>query len=502
MTKKVKVMKYSMPESKGIKSEWIYNYVKLLEDRRLATHDLIILKDGDIIYEAYWKPFNKESLHRQYSVSKSFVGIAIGFLEQDGLISLDDTVLKLFPEYLENCTDDNLRNMTVRNMLMMATAKPPQGWFEARTDDRVKFYFSNTNPESYPAGKLFWYDSTGSFVLGALVERITGKLLIEYLREKLFDKIGVSDTAYCLKCPGGHSWGDSAVLCTARDLALVAQFMLNGGEWKGEQILNRDYVTAATSKQIDNCTYGDNEFESQGYGYQIWRTLDNSFFFNGMGCQLAICVPDKNIVLVYNGNNLSYAHAKGLIVENFFDMIVRPAVDSALPENKESQRKLADYTKKLSLYAIKGESHSAVCDTVNNKTYKLDKNPMGISKIRFKFTDNGGVMYYTNEQGDKEIPFGWQRNEFSLFPERGYSDEVGSVSSDILYKCATSAAWTKPDSLHIKVQIIDKYLGVLDMKFGFADDKIAVQMFKVAEDCLHKYQGFAGGQAINKGLQL
>ena len=383
-------------------------------------------------------------------------------------------------------------------MLMMATAKPPQGWFEARTEDRVKFYFSNTNPESYPAGKLFWYDSTGSFVLGALVERITGKPFMEYLREKLFNKIGVSKEAYCLKCPGGHSWGDSAVLCTGTDLARVAQFMLNGGKWNGEQILNRDYVTAATSKQIDNCTYGDNEIESQGYGYQIWRTLDNSFFFNGMGCQLAVCVPDKNIVLVYNGNNLSFPHAKSLIIEKFLEMIARPAVNGVLPEDTDSRKKLADFTNDLSLYAIKGYSDSAIRDKVNNKTYELDTNPMGISKIKFTFTDNGGVMYYTNEQGDKEIPFGWQRNEFSLFPERGYSDGVGSVSSEILYKCATSAVWAKPDSLHIKVQIIDKYLGVLDMKFGFSDNRIAVQMLKVAEDCLQKYNGFAGGKYTEK----
>ncbi len=227
-------MKYSTPEAKGIKSEWILDYVRRLEERHLATHDLIIMRGGEVIYEAYWKPFHKDSLHRQYSVSKSFVSIAIGFLEQDGLISLDDTVSKHFPEYLEDCEDENFKNMTVRNMLMMATAKPPQGWFESRPKDRVKLYFDNPSKASYPAGRLFFYDSTGSFVLGALVERIVGKPFMDYLREKLFDKIGVSSEAYCLKCPGGHSWGDSAVLCKGMDLARVAQFMLNGGSWNGE----------------------------------------------------------------------------------------------------------------------------------------------------------------------------------------------------------------------------------------------------------------------------
>ncbi len=217
-----------------------------------------------------------------------------------------------------------------------------------------------------------------------------------------------------------------------------------------------------------------------------------------MGCQFAICVPDKDIVLVYNGNNLSYPHAKSIIIDSFFDMIVRKAQSVELPVSTDAQRELSSITEGLSLFAIKGETHSSVYNEVNNAVYELDENPMGISRISFSFAVDGGVMYYTNDQGDKEIPFGWSKNKLSLFPECGYSDEIGSVGSDILYKCAASAAWMLPDSLHIKVQIIDKYLGVLDMRFGFNDGRIAVQMFKVAEDCLQKYNGFAGGRAVGK----
>ena len=193
-------------------------------------------------------------------------------------------------------TDENMRKITVRDMLMMSTAKTPKDWFGARHPDRVKFYFENTDTVSRPGSTVYEYDSPGSFVLGAALERRVGMPFMDYLRPRLFDKIGVSDNARCLKCPGGHSWSDSAVICTARDLLLLGKFLMNGGSWNGEQLLSREYVREATSKQIDNNPLGVESYCTQGYGYLIWRTYDNSFFFNGMGCQLCVCVPDKAFI--------------------------------------------------------------------------------------------------------------------------------------------------------------------------------------------------------------
>ena len=244
-------MKYSTPEALGISSEDIKKYIDILEENKLATHNVIIARGDSIIYEKYWAPFNADFLHRMYSVSKSFVSIAIGFAEQDGLLALDDPMIKHFPEELNNQKDDNLKNQTVRDMLMMCTAKGNPRGLDSKVSDRVRFYFENNFSVSRPSGKLFEYDTTGCFVLGALVERLTGMKLMDYLRMKLFDKIGVSKEAYCLESAGGHSWGDSAVMCTAKDLLLVARFCLNKGKWNGKQLLNEKYITDAVSKQVD-----------------------------------------------------------------------------------------------------------------------------------------------------------------------------------------------------------------------------------------------------------
>ena len=485
---------YAKPESVGIKSKNIHRYIELLEEANLCTHCLIIMRHGKIISENYWEPFHKDFLHRQYSVTKSFVSLAIGFLEQDGMIDIDLPVSRYFPEELKNQPDENMKNQTNRHMQMMTTAKTNENWFEARCEDRVRFYFENSLDETRPAGTVFQYDSTGSFVLGALVERITGKELMTYLREKFLDKIGFPKEAYMLKCPGGHSWGDSGLVCKATDLLRTTQFVMNNGRWNGEQLLNREYITKATSKQTDNNIMGVNTYRTQGYGYQFWRAYDNSFLFNGMGDQLAICVPDTDIIMVINSDNQGNIHSRKTIVDNFFDLIVRRAVDGGIAESHEDTDKLEDYAATLKLFAVKGESYNAIQEKCSGVTYNMNDNPMGITKIRLCFTGDKGVFCYTNAQGDKEIPFGMGHNEFSEFPQEGYSDEIGSQKGTRLYKCAASGAWVSDYQLLIKVQIIDTYFGYLNIGIGFTEDnKIGVCMTKAAEDFLNEYQGFAGG---------
>lgn len=491
------MFKYTTPEKKGISSQDIEKYIRLLESRRLSTHDIIIMRGEEIVFEHYWKPFDKDFSHRMYSVSKSFISLAVGFAIQEGYITLSTKIADLMPEEMKlQESDENMRELTVRDMLMMSTAKQPEYWFSARHPNRVRFYFENNSEFSRPGGTIYEYDSPGSFVLGAAIERLVGMPFMEYLRPRLFDKIGVSKDAKCLVCPGGHSWGDSAVLCTARDLLLVSKFCMNGGKWNGEQLLNESYVRAATSKQIDNNVGGLESYCSQGYGYLFWRTWDNSFFLNGMGCQLGVCVPDKDIVFVYNGDNQGNDLAKSVIMDGFFDFIARQAKDTELPENKAAEESLKKYTEQLKLYAVKSE-HNDFEKLIDGKVYTLNKNPMGITKLSFKFTSGRCEMNYTNQQGDKTLYFRIGENEFSRFPQEGYSDKVGSqFAPGRYYKCAASGGWIEEKKLFIRVQAIDDYLGILNMTFGFKDENtVGIFMNKTAEDFFTTYQGFATGKA-------
>ncbi len=489
-------MDYTAPEKKGISSKKIQEYIEVLEKNRLSTHDLIVARGDSIVFEAYWEPFHSDFLHRMYSVSKSFVSIAVGFLEQDKKLSLDDPISKYFEEELKKQQDANMRNQTIRHMLMMCTAKLERNWFTARTSDRVRFYLENDTKQSRPSGTVFQYDSTGSFILCALVERISGMPFMEYLRVKLFDKIGVSKEAYCLKCPGGHSWGDSGVLCKPSDLLKIARFVMNKGRWNGEQILNERYISEATAKQVDNNFWDEDEFDTKGYGYQIWRAGENAWLFNGMGCQFALGIPDQDLIMVYNGDNQGKETAKKIIIDSFFDLIVNTAEDEAIEGGEEAYAHLRSYCEGLTLQAASGSRQSDWMSRVDNVAYRMDDNPMGITRLQLSFHGEEGCLKYTNGQGDKELHFGMSRNVYGMFPQEGYSDGVGSVCAPgNFYRCAASGAWVEPHKLYIKVQVIDRYFGILNMFFSFRDNLVGVYMNKSAEDFLNEYVGYAGGIA-------
>ncbi len=489
------------PESVGVRSEDIKRYVECLENASLATHSIVMMKHGKVFYEAYWKPFNENFLHRMYSVSKSFVALAVGFLEQDGLISLDDKIIDCLDEETTKNANDKIKTQTVRDMLMMCTGKPlaPWNWFESGAPDRVKWYFdtSNENPETHKTpGTIFEYDSTGSFVLGAMVEKKTGKKLMEYLREKMFDKIGVSKEAYCLECPGGNAWGDSAALCTSLDLAKIVNFTMNMGRHNGEQILNEKFVKDATSNLVSTSTVGFT-VSSYGYGYLIWRTRDNSFFFNGMGCQFGIAIPDKDMVFVINSDNQGILNAKSSIIDPFYEIVVHNTSEDAISENEKALKDLTEFSNNLKLFSLKGSIETKMQEKINGKTFKLKENPMGIKDVKFIFNGNENIFEYTNAQGKKELKFGINENAFGKFPQEGYSDMVGGTKAPgNYYDCAASLRWTHENQFEIFVQVIDKYMGRLHMQFALKDENtITISMSKVAENFMNEYQGYAEGKA-------
>lgn len=492
-------MNFKSPEECGISSANIEKFIKAIEDRRLYTHNVLIAKGDSIIFEKYWKPFDENFLHRQYSVTKSIVALAVGFAEQDGLVELDAPIYRYFPEEAALSKSELIANQTVREMLTMRTALVPQSWFKGVKDDRVKFYFENTTVSNKrPAGTIFRYDSSGSFILCALVERVSGKSFMDYMREKCFDKIGVSPEATCLTCPGGHSWGDSAMLCTARDLLKMARFTMNLGRWGGEQLLNENYVKTAISKLTDNNDEFVYEFNTLGYGYQIWRTYDDSFFFNGMGGQLAVCVPHKDLILIYNGDNQGQPNnfaSKKNVIDSFFDLIVRAEHNITCPKKKQAS--LAEYTKDLKLITVAGETESEFSKKINGKTFVLDKNNMGIKWLRFSFSSERSKMEYENATGEKTLYFGMGKNVFEKFPEEGYSDLVGGkYAPGNFYDAATSGAWIESQKLGICVQVIDKYFGRLNMQFGFKDENtLGIYMIPVAENFFGEYSGYAAGYA-------
>ena len=486
------------PEQAGISSKNVLKFFKTLEKYHFCTHSILMARGKDIFAEGYYAPFHQDFKHRMYSISKSFVAVAVGLAVEDGLLSLDDKFVKFFPEYINENVNEKMKDMTVRDMLKMETSQTGQvGWFYSGTDDRCEVYFRT--PAKRVPGTTWEYDSPGSFMLGVIVEKLTGKPFLEYLKERFLVKGGFSRDAHCLQCPGGHSFGDSAVMCTARDLLVFARFVMDGGVIDGVRYMNEEFLLEATKKQATNDHDGSVAYNTYGYGYQIWKTRNDGFAFIGMGDQFAICDREKDFIFIINSDNQGHSPATRAILYHILYEYIVDELGESLEEDAAAYGQLEEHLTNLKLFCLDDSTTSPCAEEINGKTYVLETNPMGIEYVHFDIDGDKGVLTYQNAQGEKRLPFGFGHNEFSKFPQEGYADFVTTVPEPgHMYDCAVSADWPEERKLRLKVQIIDKYFGQLSMEFGFKGDEVGIYMQKTAEAFLDEYQGYACGKLSEK----
>lgn len=480
------------PEQAGISSKQIERFIKKLEIRGATTHGILMMKGNKIFTEYYWKPFHKDYCHRMYSQTKSFVGIAIGLLQEEGKLSIQDRIVDYFPERIDGMIDAYLQEQTIEDMLTMTTAGHCPYWFCEEDPDRTHLYLNKLNGVRL-SGTLWEYDSAGSQVLCSLVEKLSGKKLLDYMKEKLFNRMGTFQTAEMLECPNGESWGDSAMLCTLRDMASFGRLLMQEGVWAGERLIDKEFVKKATSAVRSNLENTHYDVFRHGYGYQIWRTEKNGFAFVGLGDQLTLCFPDQDVLFAIISDNQGTEIARNSIVANFVDLILEEMQDYSLPDDKCAEDSLANLGKTLSLRCIKGMPDSAFRKELNDITYICKENPMGITEFTFHFNEDGksGTLRYVNEQGEKELPFGVNYNVFGQFPQFGYANAMGRVKTTdgFTYKDAVSFAWLEEKKIAIFVQVIDKYFGNMSMIFSFKGDVAFASCTKAAQDFFTEYLG-------------
>lgn len=439
-------------------------------------HSVIMMHGDEVLFEGYWAPFTAGSHQRMYSQTKSLVGIAIGMLEYEGKLSLDDPTYTYFPDRIDTELPELLKKQTIRDNLMMSTAIDYPDWFTAEDRDRVHQYFNRSTVRRVP-GTLFTYDSMGSYVLGCIVERLSGMTLLDYLRSKT----GLFATARMLRVPTGESWSDSSLICTLREMAEFGRFVMNGCvNASGQQTLSSEYYRDAVSNLIPTDQTGFFSYKALGYGYQIWHTLDDGFCFFGMGNQLTICIPSKDFLFACTADDQGYAESRRVIMDALYKYVI----------NRLDEPTDKDYRPELKLKHAEGAADSPLTAELTGVRYVAEDNPMGIRWFTLDFKGDTLDFTYENAQGLKKITAGACRNVFDKFPEEGYSDEVGGERAPgHRYDAAFSYAFQGDRNLLIQCRIIDVYLGNLSMFFGFKGDMATVRMSKTAEDFLREYEG-------------
>lgn len=308
------------PEEAGVRREGILRFLNEMKEKHLHMHDMMLLRHGKVFYEASFAPWNQNNLHMLFSLSKSFTSTAVGFAVQDGLLSLTDKLVDFFPEHLPAGPCENMRKITVKHLLTMNTGHSVE---PTHRDENWEKAFLRSYVEHEP-GTFFLYNTFGTFMLSAIVQKVTGKKLLAYLREKLMDPLGMSPDIWTEESPSGVATGGYGLNVRVEDIAKLGQFYLQRGRWEGKQLLNEQWIMDAQTAWSDNSRNGLDSDWGQGYGYQFWMCIpEHVFRGDGAFGQYCIVMPDQDMVIAIN----SGVEDMGAVMKSIWENIL-PGVDA------------------------------------------------------------------------------------------------------------------------------------------------------------------------------
>ena len=282
------------PESVGVRSEGIISFLDDMKEKHLHLHSLMILRHGKLIAETSFAPWSKDNLHLLFSLSKSFTSTAVGFAVQDGLIKLTDHLVDFFPELLPAEPCENMKKITVKHLLTMNSGHSEE---PRRNGDNWEKAFLRSYVDNEP-GTHFAYNTMATYMLAAIIQKVTGKKLIEYLQEKFMGPLGMSKDSWFEESPTGVASGGSGLNVRIEDIAKLGQFYLQHGKWEGKQLLNEQWIIDAQTPWSDNSKHTGTIDWRSGYGYQFWMcSPDNIFRGDGANGQFCIIMPDQDMVI-------------------------------------------------------------------------------------------------------------------------------------------------------------------------------------------------------------
>ncbi len=451
----------STPEARGVPSSAILSFIEALETQLPdALHSLMILRYGRTIAAGWWSPYQAETPHWLYSLSKSFTSTAVGLAIEEGLLSLDDPVISFFPEKLPAEVGYNLENMRIRDLLTMNTGqqKDGSGKFRRESEDWVKSFLAL--PVEHKPGTKFTYNSGASYMLSAIIHKKTGKNLVEYLQARLFDPLGIDPPSWQTD-PKGISTGGWGLNLKTEDIAKFGQVYLQRGKWEGEQIVPADWVEQATSFQVSNGSNPESDWD-QGYGFQFWRCRHHAYRGDGAFGQFCVVLPDQEAVVVMTAGTYDLQGLLNLVWEHLL-----PAMeDQPLPENPTARKELEQKLQKLALSGVEGEEYAAMAESISGSIYRMEENPLKIQTLQFDLAGPEKRLTLQNEKGTFQLPIGYRsmaRGKIWYF----YYGKFGELQT------AATGAWISERTYRAKVYFTETPHSIT---YDFTFDKNAVKV--------------------------
>ena len=464
------------PESVGIRSEDIRSFLKESYKAGIQLHSFMLIRHGKVAAEGWYRPYSPDARHAIFSFSKTFTQIAIGFAVQEGILSLDEKLVDLFPEELPEKISENLALADIESLLTMSCGHEAELTtvdVEARGGNWVKAFFEQEF--KYRPHTMFQYNTTGTDLLCLILLKKTGQTLTQFLTPRLFEPLGINDV-HC------STMGDRVVQPDApyseveaggwgyhmrtEDLARFIWFLEQRGVWEGRRLLSEAWFDRAFRKQIetDNEVYApQTRHWKLGYCYQCWcNPYKGSWRADGLYGQFGYVIPEKDAVMIMTAAAVNTEKQLSL----FDSMIADRMEEDTLEENPKEWGKLQKKLRKLKLHAPWAVRQCWSEPLLDGKSYAID-NPDGISFEEFI----GGEghfghsplalenMLFTFEENQLVIAFRERSTAKEHASDRTQTLRVGldgayrkSTLSDGIYFAAGKWVWADEMELEVRYQ--------------------------------------------------
>ncbi|MBS4200857.1 serine hydrolase [Bacillus sp. FJAT-49732] len=421
----------SKPEEQNVSPKSIIDFVNALETEELEVHSFIVLRHGQVIAEGTWSPYNEEHPHILNSLSKSFTSTAIGLAVEEGKLSLDDDVISFFLEYMTDEIERNMANLKVRHLLSMSTGHDEDTTPNLRRSNDWVREFLNM-PIVHKPGTHFLYNTGATYMLSAILTKVTGMKLLDYLEPRLFEPLGMSDIT-TTTCPKGIHFGGAGMSVKIEDIAKFGLLYLQKGVWEGKRIIPEHWVEQATSKQISN---GNDDHDwAQGYGYQFWRCRHGAYRGDGAFGQFCVVLPEQDAVVAITAGVMDMGDILNLVWDHLLPGMTGPAEG----QQSDLDRKLAS----LTYDSPRVLTTSPNINRWSGKRFEAQPNDVGISAFSFTFSEEKGEFVFWDSEGQHEFQIGygkWIESEYSIAGQK--------------VMAAVSGTWRNRNTFEVTIRLL------------------------------------------------
>jgi len=454
---KINPLPRNAPEQEGVSTAGIINFINAAGKSKTEFHSFMFLRHGKVITECWWSPYNANLKHTLYSTSKSFTAAAIGFASAEKRLSLDDKVISFFPDDTPNLVSPNLRELTVRDVLMMSDGQDPDPTGTLVKDSNWVKAFLELPIVNKP-GTKFLYNSMGTYILSAIVQKVTGQKVVDYLGPRLFEPLGIMGMDWEIS-PQNINTGGWGLRLKTEDMAKFGQLYLQKGNLNGRQILPKEWVEEATSAKImqdPNAPQAKKDSSDwlQGYCYQMWRCRHNGFRADGAFGQFIIMMPDEDAVIAITAETPDMQEEINLV----WKYLLPSMHDAPLPADKNQETKLHRKLSSLALLPPAKAPFPASWAGINGKTFSMEPNEKKMQQISFDWKDKVCQVTIKGDTAVYKLYFGDGKWKMSETTRPGPSLLTGARANLVglpAFKTAGSYDWKDDHSLELVLRYIE-----------------------------------------------